>query len=90
MSSGMNTTQAHETSDCAFNSLLCLQALLRVLCAASEYDDLPVRHNEDRLNTALAEQVRWPTDTRTSGVVIRTTRMGLGSCMCDNSYWNGG
>lgn len=48
--------------------MLCApQDLLRVLCAAAEYDDLPVRHNEDRLNTAMAGQVRWPTDTRTSG-----------------------
>ncbi|GAB4820015.1 hypothetical protein N2152v2_007061 [Parachlorella kessleri] len=43
-----------------------VQGLLRVLCAASEYDELPVRHNEDRLNTVMAGQVRWPTDTRTS------------------------
>eukprot|EP00887_Chlorella_sp_A99_P000213 scaffold13.g213.t1 len=40
--------------------------LLWVLCSAAEYDELPVRHNEDRLNTVLAGQVRWPVDTRTA------------------------
>ncbi len=43
------------------------QALLPVLCAAAEYDELPVRHNEDRLNVILAQEVRWPVDTRTAG-----------------------
>lgn len=32
--------------------------VLEVLCGASEYDELPVRHNEDMLNTQLAKQVR--------------------------------
>lgn len=45
----------------------CAQALLPVLCAAAEYDELPVRHNEDRLNVILAQSVRWPVDTRTAG-----------------------
>lgn len=27
-----------------------LEELLRVLCGAYEYDQLPVRHNEDSLN----------------------------------------
>jgi hypothetical protein len=30
---------------------------LQVLCGASEYNDLPVRHNEDQLNLELAQQV---------------------------------
>lgn len=32
--------------------------LLQVLCDAAEFDDLPVRHNEDNLNEELARQVR--------------------------------
>lgn len=39
-------------------------ALLRLLCAASEYDDLPVRHNEDVLNVELAKHVPVPVDAR--------------------------
>jgi hypothetical protein len=31
--------------------------VLEVLCSASEYDDLPLRHNEDRLNAELSKQV---------------------------------
>ena len=48
-----------------------LQALLPVLCAAAEDDELPVRHNEDKLNVVLSQQVRWPVDTRTAGVFFR-------------------
>ena len=40
--------------------------LLGALCGAAEYDELPVRHNEDRLNAALSAQVRYPTDIRTA------------------------
>lgn len=32
--------------------------VLDVLTSCSEYDELPVRHNEDVLNTQLARQVR--------------------------------
>ncbi|KAK9846320.1 hypothetical protein WJX81_001437 [Elliptochloris bilobata] len=39
--------------------------VLDVLCAASEYDELPVRHNEDKLNAALAQEVRLRVDPRT-------------------------
>lgn len=39
--------------------------ILEVLCGASEYDDLPVRHNEDRINLALSREMRWRVDTRT-------------------------
>jgi hypothetical protein len=35
----------------------CCCQVLDVLCASSEYDELPVRHNEDVLNTQLARQV---------------------------------
>lgn len=38
--------------------------VLDVLTSCSEYDELPVRHNEDVLNTQLARQVRLPVDTR--------------------------
>lgn len=34
--------------------------VLDVLSTASEYDELPVRHNEDVLNTQLAQQVMMP------------------------------
>lgn len=49
-----------------------LQSLLPVLCAAAEYDELPVRHNEDRLNVVLNQSVRWPADTRTAGANCQT------------------
>eukprot|EP00899_Mesostigma_viride_P021111 jgi/Mesvir1/29000/Mv17769-RA.1 len=39
--------------------------LLAVLCHASEFDELPVRHNEDGLNAELATHVRLPVDMRT-------------------------
>ena len=39
--------------------------VLFVLCAVAEYDELPVRHNEDKVNAALSETVRWPVDSRT-------------------------
>lgn len=32
----------------------------------SEYDDLPVRHNEDRLNLAMMDDVRIKLDPRTA------------------------
>eukprot|EP01094_Clydonella_sp_ATCC50884_P027738 TRINITY_DN8091_c1_g1_i2.p1 TRINITY_DN8091_c1_g1~~TRINITY_DN8091_c1_g1_i2.p1 ORF type:complete len:1749 (+),score=740.80 TRINITY_DN8091_c1_g1_i2:384-5249(+) len=35
-----------------------IESLLSVLCATAEYDELPVRHNEDLLNEQLAEEVR--------------------------------
>lgn len=47
------------------------QSLLPVLCAAAEYAELPVRHNEDKLNVVLSQQVRWPTDSRTAGRRLR-------------------
>lgn len=40
--------------------------VLEVLCSAREYDELPVRHNEDKLNTTLCGLVRFPPDTRTA------------------------
>ena len=32
----------------------------------AEYDELPVRHNEDKINTTLAGDVRWPTDAKSA------------------------
>ena len=40
--------------------------MLEVLCSAREYDELPVRHNEDQLNTTLCGLVRFPPDARTA------------------------
>lgn len=37
-----------------------LSHVLDVLSSVAEYDQLPVRHNEDRINAVLAEQVRYP------------------------------
>ena len=37
----------------------CVQ-VLDVLCAVAEYDELPVRHNEDKLNMTLSGSVRFP------------------------------
>lgn len=38
---------------------LTLQAALGTLTVAAEFDELPVRHNEDKLNASLAHDVRW-------------------------------
>eukprot|EP00850_Spirogloea_muscicola_P003370 SM000013S26539 [mRNA] locus=s13:882491:898189:- [translate_table: standard] len=40
------------------------QQLLQILSGASEFDELPVRHNEDILNGQLASRVRWPVHTK--------------------------
>jgi len=42
-----------------------LPHLLRVLCDASEYDELPVRHNEEIVNATLAEKLPWQVDSQT-------------------------
>eukprot|EP01104_Vermistella_antarctica_P009338 TRINITY_DN238_c1_g1_i2.p1 TRINITY_DN238_c1_g1~~TRINITY_DN238_c1_g1_i2.p1 ORF type:complete len:2228 (-),score=554.58 TRINITY_DN238_c1_g1_i2:294-5987(-) len=36
-----------------------IPTVLRVLCSASEYDELPVRHNEDKLNEDFAKTLPW-------------------------------
>ena len=45
-----------------------LRALAALLCRAAEYDELPVRHNEDKVNAELARAVvaagGWPVDAR--------------------------
>ncbi|XP_050379201.1 DExH-box ATP-dependent RNA helicase DExH14 [Argentina anserina] len=39
-----------------------LEVFLHILSAASEYDELPVRHNEENYNQALSERVRYKVD----------------------------
>eukprot|EP00850_Spirogloea_muscicola_P017869 SM000157S02099 [mRNA] locus=s157:242304:257751:- [translate_table: standard] len=41
------------------------QQLLHILSGAAEFDELPVRHNEDILNGQLASRVRWPVHNKT-------------------------
>ncbi len=43
-----------------------LSRLLQVLCMATEYAELPVRHNEDGLNEEMASDagIRWPLQSR--------------------------
>lgn len=38
--------------------------MLELLCNAAEYAEMPVRHNEDKLNVALAGAVRFGVDTQ--------------------------
>eukprot|EP00798_Chlamydomonas_sp_ICE-L_P004882 gene4882-34647_t len=58
------TTMTHFTQNLGPD--LELSDLLSVLCMASEYDELPVRHNEDKINTAMASTVRLPVDAHFS------------------------
>ncbi|XP_062168571.1 DExH-box ATP-dependent RNA helicase DExH14 [Alnus glutinosa] len=39
-----------------------LEVFLHILSAASEYDELPVRHNEENYNEALSERVQYAVD----------------------------
>ena len=39
-----------------------LPTLLRVLCDASEFDELPVRHNEEHVNAQMARELPWRVD----------------------------
>ncbi|KAL3683377.1 hypothetical protein R1sor_001399 [Riccia sorocarpa] len=41
-----------------------VEILLHVLSGAAEYDELPVRHNEENFNEALAKEARYPVDHR--------------------------
>ncbi|KAL2935463.1 DExH-box ATP-dependent RNA helicase DExH14 [Bienertia sinuspersici] len=45
-----------------FGPSLSLEVLLHILSAASEYDELPVRHNEENHNATLAEKVPYKVD----------------------------
>eukprot|EP01114_Cavostelium_apophysatum_P011516 TRINITY_DN2580_c0_g1_i2.p1 TRINITY_DN2580_c0_g1~~TRINITY_DN2580_c0_g1_i2.p1 ORF type:complete len:1033 (-),score=339.99 TRINITY_DN2580_c0_g1_i2:504-3563(-) len=42
-----------------------IPALLVALCETSEYAELPVRHNEEKINEQLAQEVPWAVDRRT-------------------------
>ena len=44
---------------------LSLSQVLDVLCSATEFSQLPVRHNEDKLNTTMAHDARLKVDMRT-------------------------
>ena len=39
--------------------------VLSLLCAAAECDEMPVRHNEDKLNLTLSTAVRYKVDRHT-------------------------
>ncbi|KAK3147995.1 hypothetical protein QOZ80_3BG0289310 [Eleusine coracana subsp. coracana] len=39
-----------------------LEVFVHILSAAAEFDELPVRHNEDNLNRILSENVPYPVD----------------------------
>lgn len=39
-----------------------IRAVHELMCSANEYDELPVRHNEDSLNAELSEQLPWKVD----------------------------
>ena len=41
-----------------------MRQVMDVLCGVAEYDELPVRHNEDKLNMTLSETVRFPINER--------------------------
>ncbi|GIL81339.1 hypothetical protein Vretifemale_10405, partial [Volvox reticuliferus] len=45
---------------------MAVQELLLALCSVSEFDELPVRHNEDKINAAMSRGVRFPPDSRTA------------------------
>ena len=41
-----------------------LAELCRVLCDASEFDELPVRHNEEHVNAQMARELPWAVDAK--------------------------
>ena len=47
-------------------------ALLRLLCDAAEWAEIPVRHNEDLINRELEREVPYPVFGRTKGTVPAT------------------
>lgn len=42
-----------------------IPSLLTILTKTYEYEELPVRHNEDKINEQLANEVPWAVDSRT-------------------------
>ena len=55
---------------------------------ASEYDELPVRHNEEQLNAELARLVRWEVDSFSlDNPHTKVRRRGRGGfCACPNVH----
>lgn len=49
----------------SLNDELTLDQCLRILCNSHEYNELPVRHNEELLNEELAKLCRYPVDQYT-------------------------
>ncbi|XP_032669372.1 activating signal cointegrator 1 complex subunit 3 isoform X2 [Odontomachus brunneus] len=49
----------------SLNNKLTLDQCLRILCNSHEYNELPVRHNEELLNEELAKLCRYPVDQYT-------------------------
>eukprot|EP01018_Ginkgo_biloba_P014054 Gb_18049 [translate_table: standard] len=41
-----------------------LKVLFHILCGATEYDELPVRHNEEKINEELSKDVQYDVDNR--------------------------
>ncbi len=58
----LSTTLTHSPPACSSPSLLDRG---QVLCSVSEYNELPVRHNEDKINATMARTCRLPVDMRT-------------------------
>ena len=59
--------------------------VLEVLSSAREYDELPVRHNEDKLNTTLCGLVRFSPDVSTAddphtkaNLLLQVSTVGVG------------
>jgi len=55
----------------------------QVLSAAAEYDELPVRHNEDKINATMAASTRLPVDARAADDPHTKTNLLL-------QVWRGG
>jgi activating signal cointegrator complex subunit 3 len=60
------------------------QDVLGALCDAAEYAELPVRHNEDKLNAGLAGQVRFAPDISKVG---ETTIAVTVKIECTGMFW---
>ncbi|XP_034936753.1 activating signal cointegrator 1 complex subunit 3 [Chelonus insularis] len=59
---------SHKTIQVFHSSLkenLTLIECLKILCNAHEYDELPVRHNEDLINEELSQSCRYPAEKLT-------------------------
>ena len=58
-----------------------------MLCGVAEYDELPVRHNEDKLNMMLSGTVRFPIkerdadDPHAKAKLLLQVRLAPGCCV---------